>query len=64
VTGSVSLRDGSGSITTRGVGGSVHVLRDGSGGIRVVDVGGDLIVEGSRKRGLSYSGVKGKVRLE
>jgi DUF4097 and DUF4098 domain-containing protein YvlB len=64
VTGSVSLRDGSGSITARGIGGSVHVLRDGSGGIRVVDVGGDLIVEGSRKRGLSYSGVKGKIRLE
>lgn len=64
VTGSVSLRDGSGSITAHGVGGSVHVLRDGSGGIRVVDVGGDLIVDGWRKKGLSYSGVKGKIRLE
>jgi hypothetical protein len=64
VTGSVTVRDGSGSITARGVGGTVHVLRDGSGGIRVVDVGGDLIVEGSRKKGVSYSGVKGRVRVE
>jgi hypothetical protein len=64
VTGSVSVRDGSGSITARGVGGTVHVLRDGSGGIRVVDVGGDLIVDQGRKKGVSYSGVKGRVRVE
>jgi hypothetical protein len=30
----------------------------------VVDVGGDLIVDGWRKKGLSYSGVKGKIRVE
>jgi hypothetical protein len=64
VTGSVELRDGSGSITARGIGGSVHVLRDGSGGIRVVDVGGDLTVDGRKNRGVSYSGVKGKIRME
>jgi DUF4097 and DUF4098 domain-containing protein YvlB len=64
VTGSVTLRDGSGSITAHGIGGSVEVLRDGSGSIRVVDVGGDLIVERARKKGVSYSGVKGKVRVE
>jgi hypothetical protein len=64
ITGSLTVRDGSGSITARGIGGTVHVARDGSGGIRVVDVGGDLIVDHSRKRGLSYSGVKGRVRVE
>jgi DUF4097 and DUF4098 domain-containing protein YvlB len=64
ITGSLTVRDGSGSITARGIGGTVHVARDGSGGIRVVDVGGDLIVDTSRKRGVSYSGVKGRVRVE
>jgi hypothetical protein len=63
VTGSVTVRDGSGSIGARGVGGSVQVLRDGSGGIRAVDVGGDLIVERGKDRGVSYSGVKGRVRV-
>jgi hypothetical protein len=64
ITGSLTVRDGSGSITARSIGGTVHVARDGSGGIRVVDVGGDLIVDTSRKRGVSYSGVKGRVRVE
>ena len=63
VTGSVTVRDGSGSISARGVSGTVQVLRDGSGGIRAVDVGGDLIVERGKDRGVSYSGVKGRVRL-
>ena len=63
VTGSVTVRDGSGSIAARGVGGTVQVLRDGSGGIRVVDVGGDLIVERGKDKGVSYSGVKGRVRV-
>jgi hypothetical protein len=62
-TGSVTLEDSSGSILVRGITGTVHVRRDSSGGIRVVDVGGDLVVERRREKGVSYSGVKGRVRI-
>lgn len=63
VNGSLTLEDNSGSIRAHAVTGTVHVRRDGSGGIRVTDVGGDLIVQKRREKGVSYSGVKGEVKI-
>ena len=61
--GAGSIDDGSGSITVRGVTGSV-TIDDGSGGIKVTDVENDLIITGDGSGGVSFKDVRGQVEQQ
>lgn len=63
VRGDVRIADGSGSIDVAGVRGAVLVTQSGSGEVDVRDVGGDFTIQEGRGRGVSYTDVRGRVRV-